>query len=249
MCTFEVYWDIHWNFLDKEVSKKIFLKYISYRHLVFSTWIICWFYHCKMQNDKNQICKFPLKTQKTAVQTIFFWFLHFSIICGSLTLYKVLGLGWELWVKRWLWHDTTLKIPVVICGSSLPSTRWADKGAVQWTTTAQNTDPVSWANRCLKRILEESNASDVFLFLLFIYYLKVSFILFLERGEGREKEREGNISVWLPLTWPPLGTWPATQACALTGNRISDPLVHSPRSVHWATPARAFRSVFKGQKE
>ena len=26
--------------------------------------------------------------------------------------------------------------------------------------------------------------------------------------------RERNINVWLPLTWPPLGTWPATQAYA-----------------------------------
>ena len=43
-----------------------------------------------------------------------------------------------------------------------------------------------------------------------------------------EEERERNISVWLPLTWPPLGSWPATQACALTGNRTSDLLVHSP---------------------
>ena len=32
---------------------------------------------------------------------------------------------------------------------------------------------------------------------------------------------ERNIS-WLPLTCPQLGTWPATQACALTGNRTSD---------------------------
>ena len=56
---------------------------------------------------------------------------------------------------------------------------------------------------------------------LFIY-------LFLERGEGREKERERNISVWLPLTRPPMGTWPATQACALTGNRTRDSLVHRP---------------------
>ena len=33
--------------------------------------------------------------------------------------------------------------------------------------------------------------------------------LFLERGEGREKERERNINVWLPLAtthWPLLGT-------------------------------------------
>ena len=41
-----------------------------------------------------------------------------------------------------------------------------------------------------------------------------------------EKERERNINVWLPLVYPLLGTWPATQACALTGNRTSDILVH-----------------------
>ena len=35
-----------------------------------------------------------------------------------------------------------------------------------------------------------------------------------------------NISVWLPLTCPLLGTWPTTQACALTGNRTSDTLLH-----------------------
>ena len=46
-------------------------------------------------------------------------------------------------------------------------------------------------------------------------------ILSLERGEGREKER-GRNSVWLPLACPQLGTWPATQACALTGTRTSD---------------------------
>ena len=31
--------------------------------------------------------------------------------------------------------------------------------------------------------------------------------------------------MWLPLTWPLLGIWPTTQACALTGNRIRYPLV------------------------
>ena len=41
-------------------------------------------------------------------------------------------------------------------------------------------------------------------------------------------EREKNISVWLPLPHPLLGTWPATQACALIGNRTGDPLVHRP---------------------
>ena len=50
-------------------------------------------------------------------------------------------------------------------------------------------------------------------------------ILFIFRGVRREKERERNIRMWLPLVGPLLGTWPATQACALTGNRTSDLLV------------------------
>ena len=32
--------------------------------------------------------------------------------------------------------------------------------------------------------------------------------------------------MWLLLAYPLLGTWPATQACALTGNRTEDPLIH-----------------------
>ena len=49
-------------------------------------------------------------------------------------------------------------------------------------------------------------------------FLKRFIDLFLDRGEGREKERERNINVWLPLERPLLGAWPATQACALTRN-------------------------------
>ena len=37
------------------------------------------------------------------------------------------------------------------------------------------------------------------------------------------RERERNINVWLPLVHPPLRTWPATHACALTGNQTGDP--------------------------
>ena len=58
------------------------------------------------------------------------------------------------------------------------------------------------------------------------FFLKDFIYLSLERGGGREKERERNISGWLPLTHPLLGTWPATQACVLTGNSTTDPLVH-----------------------
>ena len=45
---------------------------------------------------------------------------------------------------------------------------------------------------------------------------------------GRKGERERNINVWLPLMHPHLGTWPTTQACALTGNQTGDPLVRRP---------------------
>ena len=63
---------------------------------------------------------------------------------------------------------------------------------------------------------------------LHTFFFKIKkkiFYLLLERVEGKEKERERNINVWLPLTRPLLGTWPINQAGALTGNRTSDPLV------------------------
>ena len=71
--------------------------------------------------------------------------------------------------------------------------------------------------------------------------------LFLERGEGRKEERERNINVWFPLAHPQLGTWPATQACALTGNQNSNfsvcrpalnPLSHTSQG-HWLIPVCA----------
>ena len=68
------------------------------------------------------------------------------------------------------------------------------------------------------------------LFCLFVaiwwihFFKKKDFIyLLLERREGREKERERNINVWLPLMHPLLGTWPATQAYVLTGNEPHQP--------------------------
>ena len=51
------------------------------------------------------------------------------------------------------------------------------------------------------------------------------FYLFIFRGEMKEKERERNINVWLPLVCPLLVTWPTTQACAQTGNRTGNLLV------------------------
>ena len=60
----------------------------------------------------------------------------------------------------------------------------------------------------------------------FLFFGKI-LIYFYREGKGRRK-RERNINVWLPLTRPPPGTQPKPQACALTRNRTSDPLVHRP---------------------
>ena len=59
-------------------------------------------------------------------------------------------------------------------------------------------------------------------------FLKKRFYLFIFREKGREGEREGNSSVWLPLALPWQGTRPTTQACALTGNRTVNPLIRRP---------------------
>ena len=75
-------------------------------------------------------------------------------------------------------------------------------------------------------------------------FFKILFYLFLEREEWREKERERNISVWLPLASPLLGTWPATQACAWTGNQPAMLCFEGRCSIHWATPARAGICIF-----
>ena len=56
-------------------------------------------------------------------------------------------------------------------------------------------------------------------------------IIFREREGGKKRGRktsmcERNISVWLPLAHPLLGTWPETQAWALTGNQTNKLLVY-----------------------
>ena len=63
-------------------------------------------------------------------------------------------------------------------------------------------------------------------FHLVLFFLR--FYLFIFRQRRGVGEREENFTVWLPLMCPLLGTWPITQACALTRNRTSDPLVRRP---------------------
>ena len=66
--------------------------------------------------------------------------------------------------------------------------------------------------------LEKHRENSGIIVLWLLLFFKDFIYLFLERGKGREKEREKNISVWLLLTCPLLGIWPAAQACALTGD-------------------------------
>ena len=60
--------------------------------------------------------------------------------------------------------------------------------------------------------------------ILLKFFKKILFIYFLERGEGREKERERSLNVLLPLTRSPLGTWHVTQLQI----EPAPPLVHRP---------------------
>ena len=62
--------------------------------------------------------------------------------------------------------------------------------------------------------LKSINKKKILRFYLFIF----------RQGEGGRK-REKYINAWLLLMCPLLGSWPATKARALTGNRTGDPLV------------------------
>ena len=67
---------------------------------------------------------------------------------------------------------------------------------------------------------------------LFSFFFKELIYLFLESREGKENERERNISVWLPLMHPLLETGPATQAHALTGNQTTTLWFSGPHLIH-----------------
>ena len=55
-------------------------------------------------------------------------------------------------------------------------------------------------------------------------------LLIFREGKGG---REGNINAWLLPKRPLLGTWPATQACALIGNQTRDSMVRRAGSPHF----------------
>ena len=94
-----------------------------------------------------------------------------------------------------------------------------------------------------------TNHALIIMFFIIFYFFKDFIYLFVERGKGREKERERNINVWLPLAHPPLGTWPTAQACALDweSNRrpfnsqaSTQPLSHTSQGYYYVFLNRKF---------
>ena len=71
-----------------------------------------------------------------------------------------------------------------------------------------------------RKVLSDDKVALLYLRLIFF---KRFIYLLLDRGEGRGKEKERNINVWLPLVRPPLSTWPETQARTLTRNQTGEP--------------------------
>ena len=76
-------------------------------------------------------------------------------------------------------------------------------------------------NNIYWEVMLESEPLLILKIMKYIFFFKDFIYWFSERREGRER----NINVWLLLKHPILGTWPATQACALTGNPSGDPSV------------------------
>ena len=68
--------------------------------------------------------------------------------------------------------------------------------------------------------------------MLYILYCRLRkiflFIYFQREGKGGRKRGKELLMFGCFLQAPHQGTWPGTQACAPTGNRTSDPLVHRP---------------------
>ena len=132
------------------------------------------------------------------------------------------------------------------CLSWLFLEKWTETQLAVWKCSLQ--DPAPGSQSGIQRgfleweLINNQQIWHTFFSLYFkltIFFLKNFLYLFLERGErGRKKRREIS-SVWLPLMAPQLGTWPTTQACALTGNWTCNLWFTGWCSIHWATPARA----------
>ena len=113
--------------------------------------------------------------------------------------------------------------------------RWASGGLRRPFACPRWPRPWAWLSKPLLK--------HVILSLMHPFF-KGLIYLFLEREEERAKERERNINVWLLLKWPPLGTWPTTQTCALTGNRTGFAACAESTELHQPGP-KYFKNLYE----
>ena len=76
--------------------------------------------------------------------------------------------------------------------------------------------------------------------LLIVLFFKDFIILFSDRGGGREKDWERNISVWLPLMLTPWRPGLQARHVPWLGNELATLWFVSWCSIYWATPTRAY---------
>ena len=74
------------------------------------------------------------------------------------------------------------------------------------------------------------------------FFFKDFIYLFLEKGEGRVKERERSINMWMPVTCSPLGAGPQPRHVPWLGIEPATLWFAGQCSIHWAAPARALFS-------
>ena len=88
---------------------------------------------------------------------------------------------------------------------------------------------------------------ESFAYFLNYYFFRILFIyLFLEGVERRGKERERNISVWLPLTHPYWGPGPQPRHVPWLGIEPTTLWFAGLPSIHRATPATVLVSSSDG---
>ena len=104
------------------------------------------------------------------------------------------------------YHLPGLSFSQFVLDAFIPAHNWPPHSSFQLCPVTLSGLPAVYVS--------SSRRVDIADSIFFKFFFKILFIL--ERGGEGEWER--NINMWLPLVHPLLGTWPTTQACALTGN-------------------------------
>ena len=79
--------------------------------------------------------------------------------------------------------------------------------------------------------------------LSFFFFLRLYLFIFRQRGREGERDREKH-QCMVASRMSHMGNWPATQACDLTGNRTSNPLLHRPVLNPLSYTSQGLKSIF-----